>query len=377
MAEPKLDIFPHIFPKRFFEHMQALAGSNPALAASIKRWLHIPVLWNLDARMKMMDRFKGYRQILTLSLPAIEFLAGPEESPALARLANDGMEEIVARHPEYFPAFVASLPMNNVPAALEEMDRAIGQLGAKGIQIFTNVNGRPLDDPEFFPIFERCVKKYDLPIWVHPTRTAKFADYPGESKSKYEIWWLFGWPYETSAFMARIAFSGMLDKLPTMRIITHHLGAMAPFFDARIGLGMDQLGSRTSDEDYGALLKRMSKRPVDYFKMFYADTAVNGSAPATRCGLDFFGADHVLFGTDCPFDPEGGPMFIREVIRAIDSLKLKDSDRRKVYFGNAIRMLRLELPGVDTGTPKSAPKKAGKAPKARRTQKTPRKAKRK
>ena len=195
--------------------------------------------------------------------------------------------------------------MNNVPAALEEMDRAIAKLGAKGIQIFTNVNGRPLDEPEFFRIFERMSKTYDLPVWVHPTRTAKFADYLSEQKSKYEIWWLFGWPYETSAFMARLVFSGMFEKLPKLKIITHHLGAMAPFFVNRIGYGMDQFGSRTSDEDYGALLKSMKKRPVDYFKMFYGDTSVNGGEAAIRCGLDFYGVEQVLFGTDCPFDPRG------------------------------------------------------------------------
>jgi uncharacterized protein len=340
----KIDIFPHIFPKAFFDRMMQIAESNPGLKASIKRWLHIPVLWDLEARLKMMDRFKGYKQILTLSLPAIEYLAGPDQSPALARLANEGMAEIVSRHPEYFPAFVASLPMNNVPAALSEMDRAIGDLGAKGVQIFTNVNGRPLDEPEYFPIFERMTTRYDLPIWVHPTRTAKFADYPTETQSKYEIYWLFGWPYETSAFMARLVFSGMMERLPNLKIITHHLGAMAPFFDERIGYGMDQLGSRTADEDYTAILRRMAKRPVDYFRMFYADTSINGSASAIRCGLDFYGQDHVLFGTDCPFDPEGGPLFIRENIKAITSLKLSEGDRRKMYFGNAIRMLRLELP---------------------------------
>jgi len=355
-TNPKIDIFPHIFPKAFFDRMKALADQNPALAGQIKRWLHIPVLWDLDARLKMMARFKGYKQILTLSLPAIEFLARPEESPALARLANDGMAEIVAEHPDTFPAFVASLPMNNVPAALTEMDRAIGELGAKGIQIFTNVNGRPLDEPEFYPIFERMVNKYDLPIWVHPTRTAKFVDYPGEVKSKYEIWWLFGWPYETSAFMARLVFSGMMERLPNLKIITHHLGAMAPFFDARIGLGMDQLGARTADEDYTLILKRMAKRPVDYFKMFYADTSVNGSKSATRCGLDFFGIDHVLFGTDCPFDPEGGPLFIREIIKTIDSLKLKEGDRRKLYFGNALKMLRLDLPQAPKTKAKTRPR---------------------
>ncbi len=353
----KLDIFPHIFPQSFFERVKKIAATNPALAASIMRWLNIPVLWDLDARLRMMRGFKGYKQVLTLSLPAIEYLAGPEESPALARLANEGMAEIVALHPDQFPAFVASLPMNNVPASLAEMDYAITRLGAKGIQVFTNVNGRPLDDPEFFPVFERCVKKYDLPIWLHPVRTSKFLDYPGEAKSKYEIWWLFGWPYETSACMARIVFSGMLQKLPDMKIITHHLGAMAPYFDERIGLGMDQMGARTPDEDYGALLKRLGKRPLDYFKMFYGDTSVNGSASAIRCGLDFFGADRVLFGTDCPFDPEGGPTFIRETIRAIGSLKLPAAVQDKVYYENAMRMLHMKLALSPSGKAAAKPRK--------------------
>jgi predicted TIM-barrel fold metal-dependent hydrolase len=343
-AERKLDIFPHIFPREYFERMKAIAESNPGLAAALKRWMHIPVLWDLDRRIRMMKRWPGYQQVLTLSMPAIEFLGTPEETPALARLANDGMHEIVQRHNDLFPCFVASLPMNNVAASLEEMDRAIGSLGAKGIQIFTNVNGRPLDEPEFFPIFERMVKKYDLPVWVHPSRTAKFADYPTEQKSKYEIYWLFGWPYETSAFMARMVFSQMFEKLPQLKIITHHLGAMAPFFVDRIGYGMDQFGTRTTDEDYEGLLKRMKKRPLDFFRMFYGDTSVNGSASAIRCGLDFFGVEHVLFGTDCPFDPEGGPLFIRETIKALDQMALKPGDRRKIYFGNAMNMLRLQPP---------------------------------
>src|SRR3954471_22555427 len=343
-AEPRLDIFPHIFPKDFFEKMKEIAGRNPGLAAALKRWMHIPVLWDLDKRIKMMRRFPDYKQILTLSMPAVEFLGTPEETPPLARLANDGMHEICQKPPDLFPAFAASLPLNNVAASLEEMDRAIGKLGAKGIQIFTNMNGRPMDDPEFFPIFERMANKYQLPIWVHPVRTAKFRDYPGEEKSKYEMWWLFGWPYETSVFMGRMVFSGMFDKLPNLKIITHHLGAMVPFLSHRVGYGMDQFGARTSDEDYEGLRKRMKKRPVDYFKLFYNDTSINGWASGIRCGLDFFGADHVLFGTDCPFDPEGGPLFIRETMKAFDKLKLKDGDRRKLYFGNAVNLLRLELP---------------------------------
>jgi len=317
----KLDIFPHIFPRSYFDKMVEVAPDRGA----IKRWLNIPVLYDLEARLKMMEEFGDYQQILTLSLPAIEFVAGPEKSPELARIANDGMADICARRPDRFPGFVASLPLNNVQASLAEMTRAIDELGARGIQIFTNVNGRPLDEPEFAPIFER-MHAYDLPIWMHPTRGPSMSDYETEKKSKYEIWWLFGWPYETSAAMARMVFSGFFDRWPRLKIITHHMGAMAPFFEARIGLGMDQLGSRTSDEDYTVL---------------YNDTSVNGSRSAIRCGLDFFGVDNCLFGTDCPFDPEGGPLFIRETIKAIESLDLTREDRAKLYIANAQRMLRL------------------------------------
>jgi uncharacterized protein len=338
----KIDIFCHIFPKPFFDKMVEIAPDKGA----IKRWLNIPILWDLDARLRMMDSFPGYQQVLTLSLPTIEGLAGPDYAPELARIANDGMAEIVAKRPDKFPAFVASLPMNNVPAALTEMKRAIEELGAKGIQIFTNVNGRPLDDPEFLPIFE-AIDKYDMPIWLHPFRPAGMADYPGEKKSKYEIWWTFGWPYETSAAMARMVFSGFFDRWPNLKIITHHLGAMVPFLEARVGLGLDQLGTREAAEPhYGAIISAMKKqgrRPVDYFKMFFADTAINGSRSGTRCGIDFFGCDHVLFGSDCPFDPQGGPLFIREIIKVLDEMDITEDDRRKIYQLNAERMLKLNV----------------------------------
>lgn len=336
----KIDIFPHIFPRRYFDKMVEVAPDKGA----IKRWLNIPVLYDLERRLRMMDEFGGYQQILTLSMPAIEYVAPPDKAPELARIANDGMAEICAKHPQRFPGFVASLPMNNVEAALDEMTRVIEQLGARGIQIFTNVNGRPLDEPEFTPIFER-MHAYDLPIWMHPTRGPGMSDYPTEKKSRFDIWWVFGWPYETSAAMARMVFSGFFDRWPNLKIITHHMGAMVPYLEARIALGLDQLGTRGgSDEDYTGLIKDMKargKRPVDYFHMFYADTSVNGSRSAIRCGLDFFGIDHCLFGTDCPFDPEGGPLFIREIIRAIDGLELPKRDRLKLYSGNARRMLRL------------------------------------
>ena len=300
------------------------------------------MLWDIEHRVSMLRaQFPDVQQVLTLGLPAPELIGGPDDSPGFARVANDGMADMVSRYPGEFPAFVASLPMNNVPAALAEMDRAINGLGARGIQIISSVAGRALDDPEFFPVFERATRHHDVPIWMHPARPASRADYPGETTSRYEIWQVLGWPYETSAAMARLVFSGLLQKLPDARIITHHCGGMIPYFAGRAETLWAQLGSRSAEGDEANVLRQLEKPPIDYFRMFYGDTVLGGAAAPLACGLAFFGADHVVFASDCPFDPEGGPMFIREGIASIESLRLSDSDARKIYFGNAMRLLKL------------------------------------
>jgi aminocarboxymuconate-semialdehyde decarboxylase len=179
------------------------------------------------------------------------------------------------------------------------------------------------------------MNKLGKPIWIHPERGANRPDYADEQKSLYEIWWTFGWPYETSVAMARLVFSKTLDKNPDLKIIVHHMGAMVPYHEGRVGPGWDQLGKRTTDEDYFALLKSLKKRPLDYFKQdFKADTAVFGSRAATVCGLEFYGADNVVFASDCPFDPEGGTMYIRETLKIIDGLDISEADREKIYFRN-------------------------------------------
>ena len=112
-----------------------------------------------------------------------------------------------------------------------------------------------------------------------------------------------------------------------------------PYVAGRVGHGWDQVGKRTSDEDYFALLKSMKRRPVDYFKMFYADTAQFGSLASTRCGLDFFCVDHVLFASDCPYEPEPG-IYIRETLQVMRSLELPEADVAKICHGNAMRLMR-------------------------------------
>jgi aminocarboxymuconate-semialdehyde decarboxylase len=333
----KIDIFNHVLPEIYFAEFLRIAAGLKDMG---KRSRNIPVMWDLDARFRMMDEFgPDYRQVISLASPPIESFAEPEVASVMAQMANDGMAETVAHHRDRFPAFVAALPMNDPDAAMKELDRAVAHLGAIGVQLYSNAAGKPLDAPEFRPIFDELAKR-DRAIWLHPARAGNFPDYLTEQRSKYEIWWTFGWPYETSVAMARLVFSGLFDRHPNIKIITHHMGAMIPYFEGRVGYGWDQLGTRTSDEDYESLLKSMKKRPLDYFKMFYADTALFGASAATECGLKFFGADRVLFASDTPFEPAPG-LYIRETIRVIDSLDISAEDRERIYCKNAQELLHL------------------------------------
>jgi aminocarboxymuconate-semialdehyde decarboxylase len=164
------------------------------------------------------------------------------------------------------------------------------------------------------------------------------TDYPAEPKSRFEMWWCFGWPYDTSVAMVRMVFAGLLDRYPGLKIITHHLGGMIPYYDGRIGPGLQVLGSRTSDEDYSNILPSLKRPHLDYLHDFYGDTALfGGGIQAVRCGLEFFGSDHVVFATDTPLGP------IAPTIETIKRLDISESDRRKIFCGNAERLLRRKL----------------------------------
>ena len=326
-----IDAFNHFFPRAFFDRMLAIPGTEQAIG---KRVRGVPCIYDLDERMRVMDMFKdkNYSQVLSISQPPLEQLGTPDLGHELSKVANDGLAELCAKYPDRFPGYTASVCMTH-PDAARELERAFKN-GANGVQIYSNIAGRPLDEPEFFGVFETCAKA-GKPILIHPARAADMTDYKSEDKSKYEIWWTFGWPYETSAAMARIVFSGMMDKLPELKIVAHHLGAMVPYFEGRVGPGWDQLGKRTSDEDYSIVLKNLRKRPFDYFKDFYADTATFGARPAMECGLAFYGQDKVLFASDCPFDPEKGPGYIRETIAVLESIDMPQEMREKIAYKNA------------------------------------------
>jgi len=325
-----IDAFNHFFPMGFFERI----GTQDLG----KRMRGIPAIYDIDKRLRIVESFDGYAQVLSLAM-AVEAVAGPEASPELARIANDGLAEIVAKYPHHFVGYVASLPLNAPEAAAKEAERAL-QAGANGLQIFSNVSGQPLDDERFTPIFE-IGHRFDKPLLLHPARGPNIPDYRNEQRSRYEIWTILGWPFDTSVAMARLVFSGITTRLRGLKILVHHLGAMIPFFEARIGEGWDQLGTRTSGEDYRPVLAMLGRRPVDCFRDFYGDTALCGSRAGIVCGLDFFGADHVLFASDSPFDPEGGPRWIRTTIDILDRLEIPEEARAKICFRNAEKLFGL------------------------------------
>jgi len=333
-GETIVDIYCHIFPDKFFQEMNRIA---PRLGNIGARLRGVKKLFDLDERFREMDQFGDYREIISLPNPPIEDLADGETGLNLARIGNDAMAELCTRYPARFPTFVAALSMTDVEGSAKEARRAIKDLSAGGVQIFTNIAGRPLDDKAFEPIFA-TMAELDLPIWLHPARTASMSDYAKEQKSRFEMWWCFGWPYDTSVAMVRMVFCGLLDRYPGLKIVTHHLGGMIPYYDGRIGPGLDVLGSRTSDEDYSKILPSLKRPHLDYMHDFYGDTALfGGGIHAVRCGLDFFGADHVVFATDTPLGP------IAPTIETIERLEIADGDRRKIFVANAERLLKRKL----------------------------------
>ena len=331
-----IDAFNHFFPQRFFAGVLETPAAQKDMG---KRIRGIPALWDLDERLRIVDFFPDYSQI-SRSPCRRSTACGTQNT------RRNGRGSAMTNSPNWsrgirsvFPGYAASLPMNAPEAAAREAERVLHS-GANAIQLHTNVNGAPIDQDAFLPIYE-IIEKSGRPILLHPIRTREMADYRTETVSKYEINSVIGWPFETGAALARLVFSGIMDKFPDLKVITHHLGGIIPYFEGRVGHSWDQLGARTSDEDYASLLKRLKKRPLDYFKGFYGDTALAGARAPTVCGISFFTPDRVLFASDCPFDPEKGKGYIRDTIAVIESLDLSRDDREKICHRNAEAMFGL------------------------------------
>jgi predicted TIM-barrel fold metal-dependent hydrolase len=328
----KIDAFAHILPPAYARRLEAITGgaSVSERIRGYRPWIREdPALTELDARWRVMDQFGDYAQVVTLAVPPPEELGGPQAALDLARSANDEIAGIVSRYPDRFAGFTAALPMGDPDAAAAELDRAMTQLGALGAQVYTNVSGAALDDPRFRPVFD-VVTGHGGTLWLHPTRSDVWSDYPAESRSRYGIWWSLGWPYETSVCMTRLVFSGYFDRYPGLQVIAHHAGAMIPHFAARLAAPLE-------DPDRDAIMAGLAAPPLNYFRRFYTDSALFGAPHAVRCAVEFFGSGHVLFGTDMPL---GGPAVVADTIADVEALGLDAAATEAIFAGNARRLLR-------------------------------------
>jgi uncharacterized protein len=327
----RIDAFAHVLPRRYLDrlekHLETSISGERLRYYREGVFRFNDVLTDVDARRRAVEPLGDYRQVLVLAVPPLEEVGPPSVAAEFARLANDEMAELVGRRPDLFVGFAAAVPLNDVEASLREIDRACGQLGALGVQMFTNVLGMPLDDPRFEPVFAH-VEELSRVVWLHPTRSDATADYATEEVSDYGLWWSLGWPYETAAALSRLVYSGAMERHPRLKVLAHHGAGMVPHFSSRLAMG----------PGYRQVKDSLPRPPLEYFRRFYADTALFGAPHAVRCVLEFFGPEHVLFGTDMPLGPAGA---VEATIADIDGCTLTESDQAAVYFRNAERLLEL------------------------------------
>jgi aminocarboxymuconate-semialdehyde decarboxylase len=334
----RIDAYTHILPDKYRELLYDKTQSQRKLVPIGEMKAHhdtIPGLCDTNARIRMIDGIEDLHQVLTLVTPPLEMVVSPADAVELSKIANNEIAGLIDRHPDRFIAGAACLPLNNIDNALKEAERAIRRLGFRGIQMYSPCGGKPLDSPEILPIYQ-LMSEFDLPIWLHPFRSWDQSDYNGETHSLYRVFHIFGWPFETTAAMARLVFSGVFERFPSLKIITHHCGAMVPYFSERLGRQGQSMVER--QEHFAESTARLSKSVKDSFKNFYADTAIDGNTDAFMCAYNFFGPDHILFGTDMPFPGASG---LVEDIAAVEAMAIPDVDKQKIFDGNARKLLHL------------------------------------
>jgi uncharacterized protein len=309
----KIDIYSHIMPKKY---LAALSKVSPQVSDSweVKNRANV----DLETRLRLMDRYPDVLQVLTVSLPPLDVVP-PADAIELAKTANDELAELVVKYPDKFIAAAACVPLNDMDATLKETDRAITQLGLKGIQLFARVYGDTLDNPRYKPLYEKMAK-YDLPIWIHPIH---------DHINKEPSFALIGWPFATSTAMSALVASGTFNQFPDIKFITHHCGAMIPTLEGRLKWLFPNKFK----------MGEPGRNWVDHFRKFYNDTATYGSTPALMCGYAYFGADHLLFGSDSPLGPTNGVTL--ETIKAIERMQIPDPEKEKLFSENAIRLLKI------------------------------------
>lgn len=266
-----------------------------------------------------MDEFGVDKQIISQQPVSMWDGIGPEEALPLTRLANDEIREMADRFPQrLFP--VATLPFLSGDY-LDELERCIDELGMVGVQIFSNVNRRPIDSEEFRKFF-RTANRERIPIWLHPkTGWSDWANIDG-----YSLEHVYGYPAETSLAMTRLVLSDIMSRFQNLDIVCHHMGGMTAHFIERLRSFYEWW--EEDDEPYS-----LDSLDED-IRRFYPDTARQSSPDVLENGYTFFGRENLVYGTDYPFGPEGGRRWMEEEIIAIEAMNIPEENKENIFSGN-------------------------------------------
>jgi len=308
-----VDMAAHILTPNFAKNYEKLV---PAIADRIE--MKTPAVADLEIRMRLMSRHPRVLQVLTMAnLPLERYVEKTADAIELARIGNDDLADIVLRYPDKFMGAAAILPMNDVDAACREAERAIKECDLQGIQLYTRINGEPVADEKFLPLFE-LMDSYGLPIWIHPTLNPKLD--PDND--------LFTWEFELASCMHKLVVAGIFKKFPDIKIIIHHAGSLVPFYTGRVHytLNLYPLPYKGLSED---------------FHKFYVDTAIYGNTTGLMDSYSFFGPKRMLYGTDAPLGPKWG--MIEGTIESIERMDIPEEEKRMIYKQNALDLFNMVL----------------------------------
>jgi aminocarboxymuconate-semialdehyde decarboxylase len=289
--------------------------------------LHYPGDYNVAVRghrdiafrQEVIEREGVGLQVLTLTTPGTH-VEEPPRAVALARLVNDSFHSIAQARPDRFTA-LATLPLNDVPASVDELERAVKQLGFKGAMLFSNVNGIALADECFLPLYERA-NQLGAVLHIHPTSPVGV-----EAMKAFWLMPLVGFLMDTTLAAAHLVFAGVPERFPKISWVLSHLGGAIPYLAERLDRGFDA---------FPECRERISLHPSEYLKRFYYDT-VNFDRAALRLAASFAGVDHILAGSDYPHQIGS----LRSMLQSLRGLDLSRAQQDQILGGNAARLLGL------------------------------------
>ncbi len=332
-----IDAHTHGFHGKYLDELAAAGGDwakqNIAEILAVTR--NKPHFIDVALRVEMLDRNGIDLQVVTPRHQLDSNLLPGDATAqlAMAKAINDNMARLMEDSKGRLLAG-GSIPLVGFDqGGRQEMERAIETLGLKVISIPTNLRGKPPDLPEFEPFWAQAAQM-NVPVYIHPTNPIGQADRSYEAE--YDMILSFGWPFETTLILSRLVFSGIMERYPTLKVVSHHLGGgMIPFFWGRI-TEIYELANQQ-----GTIGRVLPKPLFDYFSRFYYDTAVGESTSAIRCAYELFGADQLIFATDAPWGPGTGESRLANYAKMIKSLGFSEADTKKIFEDNARRVLNL------------------------------------